>query len=267
MWPPVARSFTIPPMTTGAGAPSAGDPTFGWSRRQLLQRAAFLSAAAYAISLAPGTRALALLDNAATEANPLVVDTYKGMAAYVFPGTDAYSKQQGVTANGPGAVDGPAMPKYLDALNKYIPAEALTHEGVPLAEAAAAVLNGFTLQVDPSAVAGPFPAPFANLTLANKNNVFKALEAEAVFSTAVPEIDFLAGVIITFTAEVFYSEAGHYDYKTRTFTGEPLSWKLSKYGGPADGHAELRGYYKGIRSFKSKSDVDKFFPRRTRRHR
>ncbi|HEX8648074.1 MAG TPA: hypothetical protein VF715_14360 [Thermoleophilaceae bacterium] len=229
------------------------------SRRELLQRAAFLTAATYALSLAPAEKALALLD-AASEVNPLVQETYLGLAAYVFPGNDAYSVKQGVTADGPGGVDTRAMPAFLDALDKYLPASALTHEGLPLGPAAAAVLNGFALQVDPGSAGGPFPAPFANLTLQNKNEVFRQLEAEATFSEAIPEINFLAGVIITFAAEMFYSEAGHFDRRTRRFEGEPVGWKLSGYGGPSDGHAELRGYYQGVRAFRRESDVGKLFP-------
>ena len=245
-------------MSSGV-APNPRRSTEGWSRRELLQRAAFLTAATYAMSLAPPSRAMALLD-AASDVNPLVKETYLGLAAYVFPGTDAYSKQQGVTADGPGGPDSPAMPLFLDALDKYIPAGALTHEGLPLGPAAAAVLNGFAMQADPSSTSGPFPAPFANLTLANKSEVFRLLESEAVFSSAIPEIDFLAGVIITFAAEMFYSEAGHFDKRARTFEGQPLGWKLSGYGGPSSGHAELKGYYQGVRAFRRESDVYKLFP-------
>jgi hypothetical protein len=239
--------------------PKAGPPTEGWSRRELLQRAAFLAAATTAMTLAPGSRALALLD-AGPDVKPLVRETYLGLAAYVFPGNDPYSIQQGVTAPTPGGPDTRALPRFVDGLNKYIPAEALTHSGLPLADGAAAVMNGFSLQVDGSSSGGPFPAPFANLTLANKNEVFKALETEANVSTAIPEVDFLAAVIITFAAEMFYSEAGHYDFHTKTFDGEPLGWKLSGYGGPADGHAELKGYYQDIHAFRRRSNVASLFP-------
>lgn len=239
-------------------APSTRLPTRELSRRELLQRAAYLTAATYALSLTPAEKALALLD-AASEVNPLVRETYLGLAAYVFPGNDPYSVKQGVTADGPGGVDSRAMPAFLDALDKYIPASALTHEGLPLGPAAASVLNGFALQVDPGSAAGPFPAPFANLALESKSEVFRQLEAEAVFSSAIPEINFLAGVIITFAAEMFYSEAGHFDWRTRKFEGEPVGWKLSGYGGPSNGHAELRGYYQGVRAFRRESDVAKLF--------
>ena len=239
---------------------NAGPSTDGWSRRELLQRGAFLTAAAYAISLAPGSRAVALLAEAAPEVKPLVRDTLLGLAAYVYPGDDAYSKHQGESAAGPGGPDSRALPVFAEALNKYLPAGALSNTTLPLADAAAAVLNGFAMQVNPASSAGPFPSPFANLTFAEKNEVFRQVETEAAVSGAVPEVDFVAGVLITFAALIFYSDAGHYDWRTKTFDGVPLSWELTGFGGPADGHPELRGYYRGIRAFRRESDVAKYFP-------
>jgi hypothetical protein len=47
----------------------------------------------------------------------------------------------------------------------------------------------------------------------------------------------------------------------------PVSWTLSEYGGPADGHNELRGYYRGIKDFKSEPAVcERVCARRRRPH-
>jgi hypothetical protein len=39
-----------------------------------------------------------------------------------------------------------------------------------------------------------------------------------------------------------------FDKATKTLTGRPVGWTLSKYSGPAEGHKELKGYYQGRRS-------------------
>jgi hypothetical protein len=38
------------------------------------------------------------------------------------------------------------------------------------------------------------------------------------------------------------------DADTREPRSRPVGWKLAKYDGPAEGHPEFRGYYRGHKS-------------------
>src|SRR5262245_10487468 len=87
----------------------------------------------------------------------LLHDTYNGLLAFVVPGRDEYSIQQGVATNDPGGVEAggvDALIATIDDTAPYFP---------DFAAAIAAILNGVALAINPGA-AGPFLSPFARLS-------------------------------------------------------------------------------------------------------
>ena len=94
-------------------------------RRQFLAQFGVLGAA---LLLRPTDAAAALLarapdDRAAADAlHTLSRDTYRGLAAWVVPGPDPYSRAQGETSPTPGGVDAGAGEFLLYGLDRYVPA-------------------------------------------------------------------------------------------------------------------------------------------------
>jgi hypothetical protein len=218
-----------------------------WTRRALLQRAGLL-ASTFVVGNYVGVADL-LEDARATVDDDLKRDTFRGLAAFVLPGRDGYSTQQGVTAKGRGGVEARAMDGFIRALDLFLPFQ--SQGSVPLSGPVALLLNDYALQVNPTAfAAGPFPTPFSNLQFREKGEVFHRLETDATVSDAWPELKFVAGAIPTFTAMMFVSEAGHYDAATRTLDGWPVGWEITGYGGGADGHNELKGWYRGVKTYR-----------------
>ncbi|MFC6883748.1 hypothetical protein [Actinomadura yumaensis] len=143
----------------------------------------------------------------------LTLDTMRGLAVFVMPGPDAYSRAQGTPAREPGGIEA-RLPEFLvDALDRYLPAPDLPavplvralRDGVPgllrepvpdaalraglgvdallesdatipLSPLVALLLNAEALRVDPRTVAGPFLAPFSRLAFGRKADVFELLE-------------------------------------------------------------------------------------------
>lgn len=109
------------------------------TRRQFLLRGGLLGAAvvvaeaslrfpAGAIEpLSPGLARQAL--------QQLARDTISGLVVFAVPGSDAYSRAQGVTSRTPGALDARAEQLVLDALDNFLPFPA--HLASPLAAALA----------------------------------------------------------------------------------------------------------------------------------
>jgi hypothetical protein len=100
--------------------------------------------------------------------------------------------------------------------------------------------------VNPAATGGGFPSPFARLSFAEKAKVFELWEGEP--SADGSEMRFLAGILPGVVCLVAVSEAGVFDPQTRTATKRPVGWQITGYSGPSDGHAELKGYYRGLRA-------------------
>src|SRR5918995_143191 len=140
----------------------------------------------------------------------LVHDTFNGLLAFVVPGSDTYSKHQGVSTAEPGGVDAGITDVLIASMDQAVPFR--PNFSVELA----GILNGVAQVVNPSA-SRPFSAPFANLLFPEKVKVFELLEG------------------------------GVFDPNTRTLTGPPLGWDLSKYEGVADGRDEFKGYYQDRR--------------------
>ncbi len=94
-------------------------------RRQFLAQFGVLGAA---LLVSPGTAwstgaAGASPDRAAADAlHTLSLDTYRGLAAWVVPGSDPYSRAQGEISSTPGGVEAGAGEFLLYGLDRYVPA-------------------------------------------------------------------------------------------------------------------------------------------------
>lgn len=219
----------------------------GFSRRTFLERAG----AAGVLAMVDVGALLArhgLVEAAAAQTADLTADTLSGLVAFVLPGDDPYSQAQGQSFNAPGGIAAGTVPKLMEALDKYVPASTVA-EGdttIPASGGVATLLNGYATQVNPGASGGGFASPFARLSFADKAEVFRRFEAEPAAEGT--ELRFVAGILPGFATFLAFSEAGVYDPLKRTLSARPVGWQIASYSGPAEGHAELRGYYRGHRS-------------------
>jgi hypothetical protein len=108
------------------------------------------------------------------------------------------------------------------------------------------LLNTYATRVNPAATGGGFPSPFARLSFAEKVKVWELFESDP--SADGTELRFVSGVLPAFVALVALSEAGVYDREKRELRERPVGWEITGYGGPAEGHDELKGYWHGFRS-------------------
>ena len=79
----------------------------GLSRREVLQRGAIASLAAALAQLPELLDVKGLLKPAFAQSSDLTTDTLNGLLAFVAPGNDEYSKQQGQSTNRPGGAEIP----------------------------------------------------------------------------------------------------------------------------------------------------------------
>jgi hypothetical protein len=199
------------------------------TRRVFLNQALLASASSALIRAGGFLGAMGWLSDARAAPAAATVDTFNGLLAFVVPGSDSYSVAQGVSTPEPGGVSVGATSVLIATVDESTPF-------VPSFSAqVAAILNGLALAVSPSA-SGPFLAPFANLPFAAKVGVFQIMDG-------TPDLQLLAGILPPFAAFFAYSEAGAFDPVTRTLTGPPLGWTLSRYQGVSDGRAEFLGYF------------------------
>jgi hypothetical protein len=202
--------------------------TLSVSRRGFLGQVTLASAAA-ALARMPGfLRGGEWMDTAHAAVADLLHDTYNGLVAFVVPGRDEYSVQQGVATSDPGGVEAgsvDALIATIDESTPYFP---------DFSAAIAAILNSVALGINPNAT-GPFVSPFARLSSPEKAAVFQYMDGNDPYKV-------LAGVLPAFVAFFVYSEAGTFDPVTRTLTGQPLGWTISNYQGVADGRDEFHGY-------------------------
>jgi hypothetical protein len=96
------------------------------SRRQFLLRSGTLGAGAYALlspSLAWATDPLSVLLNRVAQPalQELARDTIAGVIVFQVPGSDKYSKAQGLTSSEPGGVDADADGLLLHSLDYFLP--------------------------------------------------------------------------------------------------------------------------------------------------
>ncbi len=230
------------------------------SRRKFLQRGGLIGLAA----ALPGLlQARGLIDEALAQSTDLTVDTLNGLVAFILPGDDPYSAAQGQTAPGPGGVGSGAVPTFVTALDNFVPAGTATSgdRAIPASKGIATLLNAYATQVNPAAAGGAFPSAFARLSFAEKVEVFKRFEAEAAAEGT--ELRFVAGILPGFAAFLAFSEAGVFDPNNRAVTSRPVGWEIASFGGPAEGHREHLGYWKGRR----KAAQSPGYTRRRRRQR
>src|SRR3954447_412085 len=98
----------------------------GFSRRSFLWRTGSLGAAA-SVALYPSLARAAgvldpLIDNIAAPALKILArDTIAGLVAFEVPGSDKYSRAQGVTSTRPGGVDAKGPEVFLIDLDEFLP--------------------------------------------------------------------------------------------------------------------------------------------------
>ena len=218
----------------------------GVSRRAFLQRAGLFGAAFAGFDLVALLDKKGLLATAQAQSADLTVDTLSGLVAFVVPGNDAYSVAQGEKANGPGGIAAGGVEALIAGLDRYVPVTTLGgDQSLPASGGVATLLNDYALRVNPVAAGGAFPSSFARLSFAEKAKVFEMFEGDPTLEGT--EVRFVAGILPGFCAFVSISEVG-VRQPDRKLSKRPVGWGIAKYGGPAEGHAELKGYYRGHRS-------------------
>lgn len=124
------------------------------TRRQLLLRGGLLGAAAVVTGASlrvPSARAIEPLspDLAREALQRLARDTISGLVVFAVPGSDAYSRAQGVTSPTPGALDARAEQLVLDALDNFLPLPAQLTSPLAAALATATADAGLDPAVSP----------------------------------------------------------------------------------------------------------------------
>jgi hypothetical protein len=143
----------------------------------------------------------------------------------------------------------------------------LANDGaVPASLPVALLLNFAATQVRPTAVVGPIPSsPFANLRWAEKGQALQRIEqadpdlvalidenlSQPLKGSASGLLRFIGNVLLTLAGFAPYTEYHVFDPVARRATRRPIGWDLSTYmpgrTTPADGWAELIGYYQDRR--------------------
>jgi hypothetical protein len=214
------------------------------SRRTFLHRSGMLG---LALAVPGLLQARGLIEEARAQTADVTADTLNALVAFILPGDDAYSVAQGQTAPGPGGVGSGVVPEFTKNLDNFVPAGTASSgdTSVPASGGVATLLNAYASQVNPAAVGGAFPSAFARLSFAEKAEVFKRFESDA--AAADTELRFVAGILPGFAGFLIFSEAGVFDSATRSVTQRPVGWDIASFGGPAEGHKEHLGYWKGRR--------------------
>jgi hypothetical protein len=178
---------------------------------------------------------------------PPISDAFDGLVAFLVPGRDRFSVHQGRTSASDGGVAAGAGPALQHVYDQAIPYPIVGRPfdlNLPGAAAVAAILNLVAVEVAPAAALGPFAAAFANLSFADKVEVFRRLE-EPGLADGTP-VRFILDTIPTLAAFTAYSEAAVFDRGTNRLTAVPVGWRISAYQGIGEGWNEFRGYYRGI---------------------
>lgn len=218
------------------------------TRRSFMERAGLVGLAAGLAQLPSLLDAKGLLPAAFAQGEDVVQDTLSGLIAFVLPGDDDYSRAQGDSTKEPGGLAAGTLPVFIRNLDAFVPVAVpgAGTETLPASGGVATLLNRYALEVNPAASSGQFASPFARLSNAEKAEVFKRFESDTAWDDT--EFKFVSGILFGFVAFLAWSEGGVIDPNTRLPRSTPVGWTLSQYGGPAEGHAELRGYYHGHRS-------------------
>lgn len=232
------------------------------TRRGFLSRFGGTAAASAAIYALPEVlRIRGWWSAAYAQEADLVLDTYNGLAAMLWPGNDPYSVAQGESTDAPGAIAANAGRHIMAALDGFVP-QPDTPAGsndntAPLSASIASAIGSVALTVNPLAANGAFLSPFARLSYAEKAETWRVLEEETQ-TVSVPDsthsagvLQFVFGVLPGFVQFFAFSEIDVFDPATRTLTRRPVGWDHSGYLGtalePPEGWDELRGYYQDRR--------------------
>lgn len=205
-----------------------------------LSRRSFLTGAA----IVGGSLVLTGAIPTEAEAADIVLDGFNGLAAFVVPGNDRFSKQQRLTTPRPGGVDNGSARIVRRTLDAAIPVP-LGELDVPVpgALAYALLLKAYAINVRALSIVGPFANPFANLTWTEKREALIRLDAAPPLERT--QITFAGNALITLAAFGAYTEGTAYHRPAKRLVRQPVGWQLSNYQGVSDGHPDLLGYYQG----------------------
>lgn len=226
----LSRTDNLPDMAENENVPG-----HGLSRRLFLARSALGVAAA---AVAPTLFVGAGKAQAAVLPPETVRDALNGAIAFVVPGGDPYSVQQGLTHPTPGGVEAYALLPLEYGLNQG----AAPPPFDTLSELVAFTLDNIAANVHPG-ITGPFQSMFANLSYMEKAAVFQLMESGALGAELVA----LANSLLLYAALMTYSEAPVLNPATGELVATPVGWVISAYDGVSDGHADYQGYYRGVR--------------------
>jgi hypothetical protein len=230
-----------------------------------MERAGLVGLAGAMAQLPALLDAKGLLASALAQGEDVVGDTLSGLIAFILPGDDDFSRAQGDATHEPGGLAAGTLPVFIRNLDAFVPV-AIPGAGtqtLPASGGVAMLLNRYAVEVSPAAAGGQFVSPFARLSNAEKAEVFKRFESDTSLDDT--EIKFVSGILFGFVAFLAWSEGGVIDPATRLPKSTPIGWTLSGYGGPAEGYAELRGYYQGHRAAIATPERRKRTPKKRKR--
>jgi hypothetical protein len=213
---PAAMPFVSPP--AAPASPPATGPTTG-------------------PATGPATSPAAMAEMAAMAA--MVEETFNGLLAFIVPGPDSYSVEQGVTTPEPGGIAAGVTGALIHSFDVGQPSPP---NGPPNSVAAAGLLNQIAAKVNP-AVAGSPGSAFARLSFDDKVKVFAFLETDP----SMAQFSALTGLLFLVPASLAYSEYGVFDFADRCLTGWPVGWTISEYDGLSDGWDDFKGYFEDRR--------------------
>jgi hypothetical protein len=218
------------------------------TRRDLIERGGTLGIAAFLAQLPGFLSAKGWLEDAYAQSGDVVVETLSGFVAFILPGDDPYSEAQGTKTDEPGGIAAGTVEVFIRNLDAFVPVAipGVGTETLPASGGVAMLLNRYALEVNPAAGEGDAVSPFARLSFDEKAQAMRLFEADPLWDGT--EFKFVSGILPGFVGFLAWSEAGVIDPETRQPESRPVGWKLSKYDGPAEGHPEFRGYYRGHRS-------------------
>lgn len=167
---------------------------------------------------------------------------FAGVAAFVAPGNDAFSRHQGVRTDQPGGVDAQAGRVVIETLDAALPLVLGEAEvRAPGALGVAILLDTLAVQRRALSVIGPFASPFANLKYLEKRWVLEQLDLSPLLNGT--PLEYGGNAITTLAAMGAFSERASFDRRAGVLTSRPKAWDRSQYGGVSDGWPEFIGYY------------------------
>jgi hypothetical protein len=229
------------------------------SRRNFLAYFGGMAAASAAVAALPGVLESRGWWSAAYADGDIVLDTFNGLGAMLWPGNDAYSKAQGEWNDRPGAIAANVGLHLVTALDGLVaqPYTALPVDRgtVPLSGSLASAINSVAVAVNPVGTGAAFASPFARLTLADKAAVWRILEQDTGRvagddpTRSLGTLQFLFGVLPALAAFYAMSEVDVYDSTTKSVTRRPVSWDHCRHlegrMAPPEGWDDFAGYYEG----------------------